>query len=427
MRDELLRPMRGTGAPHVIVLGSGIVGLSTAWFLQEWDAEVTVVERAAVAAGSSWGNAGWISPGLAAPLSEPAVLKYGLKSLRDPDSPLHIPFKPRVRLARFLLGFARRCTTRQWMEAMKALVPVNRQAIEAYEQLEAGGVKASTREAPIIAAFRRAADAAALRHEVELIGKAGLDLDATEADTSMLRTRLPVVSPDVETAIRIGGQRHLNPGEFVSALADAVQDRGGRLVTGAHARALRHGSGGVMVEIPGREPVSGDAAVIAIGAWLPELARACGVRKLMWAGRGYSFSVPVTDPAAAPVPCPIYFPVERIACTPLGERLRIGGTMELAGIEDPFRSERVAAIVNGGRALLTGVDWDDQQDQWVGSRPVTVDSLPLIGETKMPRVFVNGGHGMWGMTLGPVSGRLLAEQMITGRSPRELLPFNPIR
>ena len=424
---NVLRPAHGTGTPHVVIVGAGMVGLSTAWFLQEHGVQVSVVERSGVAAGSSWGNAGWISPGLCVPLSDPSVIKYGLKAVLDPDSPLFIPLKPDVHLASFLLGFARRCTPGQWKRTMDKYVPMNRQAIAAYQQLEDGGVAATSHEAPIMAAFRRAEDAKGLEHEIDLIHEAGLELEATEVDNATLRAELPIVSPDVEKAIRLGGQRYINPGEYVDALARAVEQRGGCFVIGANARALRHGPGGVTVEMMSGEPISGDAVVIATGAWLPELAKSCGVRVALRAGRGYSFSVSVTDPAARPVPCPVYFPFERVACTPLGDRLRVGGTMEFAGTDDPLNADRVAAIKRSGQPLLTGVDWDDQQDVWVGGRPVTVDGLPLVGETKVPRVYVNGGHGMWGITLGPLSGRLLAEQMVTGKVPAELAPFSPTR
>ncbi|RNI18292.1 NAD(P)/FAD-dependent oxidoreductase [Flexivirga caeni] len=424
---EPLRPAKGQGTPHVIVIGAGMVGLSTAWHLQERGVEVTVVERSGVAAGSSWGNAGWVSPGLCVPLSDPSVIKYGLKALLDPDSPLYIPMKPDPKLASFLLGFARRCTPGQWKRTMDKFVPVNRQAIAAYQFLEDHGVQATSHEAPIMAAFRRAQDAVGLEHEVELIRAAGLELEATEIDNATLRAELPIVSPDVEKAIRLGGQRFINPGEYVDALATAVAERGGRMVIGSNARALRHGPGGVTVEMVSGEPISGDAVVIATGAWLPELARVCGVKTAVRAGRGYSFSVAVTDPANRPVPCPVYFPFERIACTPIGDRLRVGGTMEFAGTEEPLHVERVDAIVKNGRPLLSGVDWEDRQDTWVGGRPVSVDGLPLIGPTRVPRVFANGGHGMWGITLGPLSGQLLAEQMVTGVTPAELVPFDPTR
>lgn len=419
-----VRPESGQGPAHVVIVGAGMVGLSTAWFLQERGVEVTVLDRSGVAAGSSWGNAGWISPGLSIPLAEPSVLRYGMQAMFDKDSPLYIPIKPDPQLIGFLLGFARRCTMRQWRAAMAAYVPMNEQAIAAYDLLREGGVAGETHEAPIMAAFRRAEDAAGLEHEIELIRRAGLDLRTEVVDNATLRKELPIVAPDVEKAIRIAGQRYIDPGAFMDALADAVRSRGGTVRVGANVRALRHGPRGITVEMQGGEPVHGDAVVVATGAWLPELARSFGVKVALRAGRGYSFSVGVDAP---PVPCPVYFAKERVACTPIGDRLRIGGTMEFGGADDPLQAARVEAIVKSARPLLSGVDWEDRKDVWVGGRPVTVDNLPLVGQTRAPGVWVAGGHGMWGITLGPVTGRLLAEQMVTGVVPDELKPFNPTR
>ena len=422
-----LRPVRGTGEPHVIIVGAGMVGLATAWHLQKQGVRVTVLERTGIAAGSSWGNAGWISPGLSVPLADPSVLKYGLKALLDPRSPLYIPLRPDLHLASFLLGFARRCTPAQWRRTMATFVPLNRQAIEAYDELEANGVAARSHQAPIMAAFRRASDAAGLEHEIDLIHEAGLELEATPVGNDELRRELPIVSPDVEKAIRLGGQRFIDPGAYVAALADAVRERGGDLRIGADVQDVRPEGGGVRVTTADGQWLDADAVVLATGAWLPRLARPLGVRTALRAGRGYSFSVPVTDPAMRPVPCPVYFPYERIACTPLGDRLRVGGTMEFAGLEAPLAAGRIEAIVHGGRPLLSGVDWDDRQDEWVGGRPVTVDGLPVVGPTDMPGVHVAGGHGMWGITLGPITGRLLAHQLVTGETPPELVPLSPTR
>jgi D-amino-acid dehydrogenase len=401
-----------------------MVGLSTAWFLQERGVEVTVLDRSGVAAGSSWGNAGWISPGLSVPLAEPSVLRYGLRAMFDKSSPLHIPLKPDLRLIAFLVGFARRCTLRQWRTAMAAYIPLNERAFAAYDVLRDGGVSARTREAPIMAAFRRARDAAGLEHEIALIRKAGLDLRTQVIDNAALRAELPIVASGVEQAIRIAGQRYIDPGAYLNSLADAVRARGGTVVLGANARALRHGPRGITVELQGGEPAHGDAVVVATGAWLPELARRYGVSAGLVAGRGYSFSVAVDS---APVPGPIYFPKQRVACTPIGDRLRIGGTMEFGDADDALHPGRIEAIVAAARPLLSGVDWDDRRDVWVGSRPVTADNLPLIGQTRAPGVWVAGGHGMWGITLGPVTGQLLADQMSTGAVPDELRPFDPTR
>lgn len=427
MANEGLKPVRAGSDPHVVVIGAGMVGLSTAWYLQEQGVRVSVVERSGIAAGSSWGNAGWVSPGLCVPLSEPGVLKYGAKALFDPKSPLYIHFKPDPQLLAFLLGFARRCTPGQWRATMAKFVPVNSQAIDAYAHLEANGVTARMKEAPIMAAFARAEDSAALEHEIRQIREVGLDLQADEVDGATLRAELPIVSQNVEKAIRLGGQRYIDPGAYVQSLADAVRERGGEVRIGANVRVLRHGPMGVTLEMMSGEPVSGDAVVIATGAWLPELAKSCGVRTALRAGRGYSFSLGVTEPTGQPVACPIYFPFERMACTPYGDRLRVGGTMEFADVDAPLHMDRVEGIMHSGRPLLSGVDWEDPKDLWVGSRPVTVDGMPLVGATKVPRVFVNGGHGMWGITLGPLTGKLLAQQMVTGQVPSELRPFAPTR
>nr|MDT0665597.1 FAD-dependent oxidoreductase [Micromonospora sp. DSM 115978] len=166
-----------------------------------------------------------------------------------------------------------------------------------------------------------------------------------------------------------------------------------------------------------------DAVVIANGAWLAGLARRFGVVTPVQAGRGYSLSVPVDTAPTGPV----YFPAARLACTPLDGRLRLAGTMEFRGPDAPPDRRRVDAMLAAARPLLRGVDFEAATPVWVGPRPCTPDGLPLIGRTTSPRVFVAGGHGMWGVTLGPITGRLLAEAVVSGRTPIELAPFDPLR
>src|SRR5690606_38207078 len=126
------------------------------------------------------------------------------------------------------------------------------------------------------------------------------------------------------------------------------------------------------------ERVSADSIVIATGAWMPRLARRLGVRTRVQPGRGYSFTVATEKPAMHPV----YLPAQRIACTPYQGRLRIAGTMEFRGVDEVLQPRRIQAIINQSRHLMQGVDLDNRQDEWVGSRPVTPDGLPLVGATK---------------------------------------------
>jgi glycine/D-amino acid oxidase-like deaminating enzyme len=412
------------GTPRdVAVVGAGMVGLATAWFLQESGVAVTVYERDRVAAGASWGNAGWLTPSMVAPLPEPAVLRYGLKAVLDPSSPVYLPLRADAGLVRFLVSFVRHSTHRQWRRGMGALVPVSAQALGAFETLAAGGVAARTRRSePFLAVYRSEREREALLTELRHVQEAGQDVSFATVMGAEARAMEPLLTGTAGAAVRMSGQRYLDPPQYVHALAAAVRVRGGAIVEGTGVRDVRDTGDGVVVTTDAGEQRH-DTVVVATGAWLGALARRFGVRQPVQAGRGYSFSVPVERMPGGP----LYFPVQRVACTPLGKRLRIAGMMEFRRPGEALDPRRITAIVDAVRPFLTGVDLDDRQDEWVGSRPVTADGLPLLGRTTSPRVFVAGGHGMWGMVLGPVTGKLVAETVLTGETPPELRPFDPLR
>lgn len=186
-------------------------------------------------------------------------------------------------------------------------------------------------------------------------------------------------------------------------------------------RDVSSSGSGVSVYPPSGEPLTADTAVIATGAWLSRLAGS-RIHVPVQAGRGYSFTVPVDHP----VPGPIYLPDVRVACTPYHGALRVAGTMEFRDPHDPAIAARADAIVTSASPLLQGVRWAERSEVWVGPRPVTPDGRPLIGEVSRG-VYVAGGHGMWGLAHGPVTGRLLAEQITTGKQPEALRDFDPLR
>lgn len=413
---------------HVVVVGAGMVGLSTAWFLQERGVRVTVLDRQHVAAGSSWGNAGWLPPSLTTPLPEPAVLTYGLRAVLSSSSPVYVPFRPQLRLLRFLAGFARHSTERQWDVGMRAYTPINALALDAFDRLAEGGVQARTFAAePFLACYRTVEERAALIEQLDRVQATGQDVKYEVVSRQEAWEETPALSGAVRAALRIHGQRYLNPPEFMDALAASVRGRGGEICEGISVQKVREEMGGVTVVDSTKTEHRFDAAVLANGAWFGALAKSFGVRQLVQAGRGYSFSVAADEVPAGPV----YFPTQRVACTPLssptGDRLRVAGMMEFRSPQSPLDSRRIAAIVAATRPMLNGVDFEDRQDEWVGSRPCTPDGLPLVGATSSRRVFAAGGHGMWGMVLGPVTGRLLADRIVTGETHPALTPFDPLR
>lgn len=414
----------GTGPQRVAVVGAGMVGLATAWFLQERGVHVTVLEREHVAAGASWGNAGWLTPALTGPLPEPAVLAYGVRAVLNPSSPVYVPLAVDVPLLRFLVGFARHSTARRWSAGMRAYAPVNRRSLAAFDALAAGGVEAPTREAqPLLACYRRETERSAMIEELEHIRATGQDVDFDLLSGAEARELAPAMSGAVTTAVRLYGQRYINPPQFVNSLADSVRARGAILREGVAVRDISDGGTGVILQTSVGEQERYDAVVLATGSRFGDLARRFGVRQMVQAGRGYSFSVGVEQLPTSPV----YFPAERVGCTPLDGRLRLAGMMEFRKPGAALDPRRITAIANAVRPLLRGVDLEDRQDEWVGSRPCTPDGLPLIGRTCSPRVYAAGGHGMWGIVLGPLTGQLIAETVTTGVPPPELTPFDPLR
>lgn len=408
---------------RVGVVGAGMVGLATAWFLQERGVEVAVLEGRHVAAGSSWGNAGWLAPALTMPLPAPAALQYGLRAVADPRSPVALPLPGSLELWRFLAGFARHCTHRRWRRAVGTYLPLNEQALDAFDELAAGGLAAPVRQAdPFLVCFDNEIQRRRLLGELDELQAAGQKVDLEVLSGADARRLEPALTEQVGAAVLLRGQRYLDPGRYVHALADAVRARGAEIHEGVEVRDVRE-LGDEVLACTDDGVHRFDGVVVATGALLPRLAHRFGVRRPVQAGRGYSFSVPASRVPAGP----IYLPEQRIACTPLGEVLRIAGTMEFRRPDAPLDPRRIRAIVEAVRPFLCGVDLDHRRDEWVGSRPCTNDGLPLVGPTASPRVFAAGGHGMWGIVLGPLTGRLLAEAIVTGRVPPALAPLDPLR
>ncbi len=404
-----------------IVVGAGIVGLSTAWFLQERDVDVTVLDRIGVAAGASWGNAGWIAPSHVIPLNEARTLRYGLRSLLNPTAPVRVPLSTDRALWSFLIRFAANCREPSWARAVRANLALNRECMQAYDKMVSNVADASVHDAPITALFHTARQAEHLLDELRRLHDAGQPVSTTEVTGAALREQVPLASNAVTVGIRINDQRFVDPARFVQALGRSVVERGGTLQT-LDVSDVSASSAGVSVHARGGSVLTAYVAVVATGAWLPRLVSRW-VRIPVHAGRGYSFTVPVERAVHGPV----YLPDVRVACTPLNGQLRVTSVMELARPEAPASGARVDAICNSARRFLDGVRWAERSAAWVGPRPLSADGRPLVGQVSEQGIYVAGGHGMWGMTHGPVTGRLLAEQIVTGKQPAALREFDPLR
>lgn len=417
---------------HVVVIGAGVVGLSTATFLARAGVEVTVVDRVGVAAGASWGNAGFLTPALATPLPQPSILRAGVRALISPRSPLYVPLRFDPHLWRFLLGFTRQCTTARWRRALSHTIPMLRDSLAAFDDLtgvpsdghadESDGWR--LRDQSILAACRTEVARDHVADELEAMRRAGIDVEFEVLDRAEFADVAPFVGEAITGGVRLLDQRTIDPPRFMRALGAAAVDAGVEVRAPADVTEVVDLDDAAQVTLADGSSLRGDVVVIATGAELGRLARRFGVRKTVQAGRGYSFSID----AAVPVSAPTYFPSDKIVATPLADgRVRIAGMMEFRRHGAPIDPRRIAAIADAARRVLPDFDLDTRTDEWVGSRPVTTDGIPLIGPTRSSRVIAAGGHGMWGVVLGPRTGQLVTQMLLEGALPVELAPLDPLR
>ncbi|MGQ0601576.1 MAG: NAD(P)/FAD-dependent oxidoreductase [Anaerolineales bacterium] len=403
----------------ILVIGGGVIGVCAAYYLAQRGAHVTVLERGEIGSGSSYGNAGLIVPSHSLPLAEPGALLNGLKWMFDPESPLYI--KPRADrdLIKWLARFAAACTTARMRAAIPVLRDLGLASRALYDELSQLGFDFGYETRGLLKLFvtehglRHGVDEAALLNE--------FGLEAQVLDGHGVRALEPNVTDTVRGGLLFPQDAHLNPAKFVRGLAQQAEQRGA---------CVRTGAGVVGFEIDTRRVVrvhtiQGDftpgQVVLAGGAWSPLIARDLRVKLPIQPAKGYS--VTVKRPAKSPA-MPLLLGETRVAVTPLGAQLRFAGTLELAGLDFSVNRRRVEAVRRGVQAYLPDTEKVEVIETWRGLRPCTPDGLPIIGRApRCDNVILATGHAMVGVSLGPVTGKLVA-QIACGEKP--LLDIAPL-
>jgi D-amino-acid dehydrogenase len=402
----------GVAAADVVVVGAGVIGAASAHELAGAGARVIVLERnRGWGEGCSWGNAGLIVPSHSRPIAAPEALRAGLGWMLRPDSPFGLRLRPS--LAPWLLRFARASTARRAAagEALQRELAVESLAL--LRELAAGGIDAGFAERGCLTVHT--SEGGAEHAAAEAASETGRALGARLLSAAEARELEPALTGAVHAGVLFPHEGQLDPVRFVRSLGAAARERGAELRDGTEVVGLRAGPGGVRVETTHGALTAGHV-VLAAGAWSGRLAAACGVRLPLQGGKGYAVE---WEPGAAPVRIPLYMHDQRCVANPMGDRLRMTGGLLLDGLDERYDPRRVAAI-RAAAATVLGVQAEPRLT-WRGLRPCTPDGLPVIGvHGRAPRVMVATGHGMLGVTLAPLTGRLVAG-LVAGRAEHPAL------
>ena len=383
--------------PDVVILGAGIVGACAALELARAGATVEVLERGGGwGEGCSWGNAGLLVPSHARPIAAPESLRAGLGWMVKPDSPFGLKLKPS--LAPWLVRYLRASTERRAHDGEALQRELGRESLGLFRELASEGIDGGFDEPGCLTVHTAAG--AEERAAAEASSETGRALGARVLTANEARELEPALTARVRAAVLFPGEARCDPVRLAAAVGAAAEARGVRLRTGVEAYAV--GPDGAVETTHG--PVRGGTVVVAAGAWSGRLARTAGVRLPLQGGKGYAAE---WDPAAAPVRMPLYLHDQRVVANPMGDRTRLTGGLLLDGLDETFDHRRVRAIASAAEEVL-GVRARPRLT-WRGLRPCTPDGLPVIGaHRRAPRVIFATGHGMLGVTLAPLTGRLVA-------------------
>jgi D-amino-acid dehydrogenase len=411
-------------AQRAVVIGAGAVGIASAYYLQRAGFAVTVVDRGDVGRACSYGNCCLIVPSHSEPLPGPGVVSQALRFLLSSTSPFYI--RPRLDpgLAAFFWKFRKHCNGESAERGFQALVGLSRESLSLYEELTA------SREADFF--FRREGllEVYLTERGVEL-GSRSREIMMEQGFPARLLSRdealsfEPALSPSVKGGLFIESEAHGQSFGYVEALARTVEGRGGRIVARRPVAGLRVDGGkvkGVRIgEPPNEEEIESDVVVLAAGSWSKQLGATAGVAIPLQPAKGYSATVDAFEGAPR---VPVYVKERRVVVTPLGDRIRFGGTLELAGFDSTIDRARYDAVVKAARETLKYDFPMKNEEAWCGFRPLTPDGLPIIDRAKnVDGLIVATGHAMLGFTQSPMTGKLVAE-LASGETPSlSLSPF----
>ena len=392
----------------VAVIGGGVIGLSSAYYLNKAGCNVTVIERGEITDGCSFGNMGYISPSHFVPLASPGIISQGLKWMLSPTSPFYI--KPRLNVDLMQWGYhfwknSNTKTVEKNSPHLNNILQLSRKLIDDLRNDIGDDFEMET-----IGCLMMCKQQKTLDHEFLLADEAeqfGLKVDRLiKEDVQKLE---PDVEIDVAGAVLFKDDCHFNPGKMMLSLKKYLENKGVKFQLHTTVTGFEKANNKITAVITDKGKFICDDIVLATGSWLPVVAKMMGIKLLLQPGKGYSYTYPFVEKN---LKHPAILVDGRCAITPWGNALRIGGTMELSGINNKVLIKRMEGIYNSAKNFYPGlkIDFPPADKIWNGLRPVTPDGLPYIGKhSSFDNLVIAGGHAMLGISEGTGTGKIVSE------------------
>jgi D-amino-acid dehydrogenase len=409
----------------VIVVGGGVIGIACAHYLSRAGFQVTVIDKDSIASACSYANCGYICPSHVPPLTEPGAIRIALKSLLNPRSPFRVKPSLSPPVLNWMWQFARRCNEKQVRSAGKHLQSIlDASMIEYRDLIATHKFKCEWQDKGLLYVFRT-------EHAFDEFGQTDrmltehFGVSANRISSAELPSFDAGLRNDLFGAFHYPGDASLRPDLLNSEWTTYLKQQGVEFIENCELKSVRSEFGKVAGISTSRGELSADRFVFALGALSTKWTKQIGCSIPILPGKGYS--VTMARPAQCPSR-PMLFPEEKVGVSPFDQGMRLGSMMEFVGYDTSIPAHRIQQLRDAARPyLLASVD-GEAQETWYGWRPMTWDSLPIIGPVpEKSNAYLATGHNMLGMSLATSTGRLIAEMMCDEPTHIDATAFSPLR
>jgi D-amino-acid dehydrogenase len=408
------------------IIGGGISGLFSAYYLLESGCQVTIIEQGDLRDGCSFGNAGMIVPSHIIPLAQPGMITKGMRWMLSSESPFYV--KPRLNWGLMKWGYlfwkhSNEQHVQRSIPVLRDLSLLSRQLFQ--DIAKRGEFDFGWQEKGLFMLFKSEETRHEMQEEAKMANRAGIE--AQILSSQEVQALEPDVRVEVAGAVYYPDDAHIYPNQLMAGLVAYLKNKGVRFLENHSVKDFAVQGNSVKSVVTSGGTFSFDDVVLAAGAWSPNLARKFGLSLPLQGGKGYSF---VTDSITNGIRVPAIMLEARATATPMGGGLRFAGTLEVAGTDMSVNMNRVKGIHNSITNYYPDlkVPFPKKSDVWRGLRPCSPDGLPYIGRLqRFPNVILATGHGMMGVSLGPATGQLVSE-LVSGKKPSVTIEaFEPTR
>jgi D-amino-acid dehydrogenase len=402
----------------IVILGSGVIGVTSAYYLAKTGHQVTVIDRQrASALETSFANAGEISPGYAAPWAAPGIPQKALKWLSMKHAPLIWRPTPDMAMLRWIISMLRNCTEERYAinkERMVRLAEFSRDRLK--ELRNEIRIRYHERMQGTLQVFRTQRQLDSIGKDLDVLRAGNVPFEILDrAGCVKHEPGLGAVAGKIVGGLRLPNDETGDCYEFTTRIATECALMGVSFLYDTRIEGLNI-RGDIVLEVAtSRGIVSADAFLVALGSYSPRLLRPAGIRLPIYPVKGYSITIPIVDYSRAPEST-LMDETYKIAITRLGDRIRVGGMAEFSGFNDQLPERRRATLEYSVNSLFPGAGELGNGLFWSGLRPMTPDGTPVVGATSIRNLFLNTGHGTLGWTMACGSAHIVAD-IITGRTP----------